>query len=91
MRWIVERRGGGRDEKLRYFLLVQIRANRAVRPTAPGAEDQQDLIFFDQLAGQFSSAKGTGAAVDAYEVDPATVNPTLIVNHLEVCGLGAPG
>ena len=57
-------------------------------PSVP--DEEQHLFLLDQLAHLLDRAWRTVAVVQADEVDLAAVDPALIVDHLEVGGLGRP-
>ena len=89
MRRIIEDGGAGFDEKLRDFVVVQIGADGEIVSGSDGAEDQQDLILFDELTGERRALGGVGSVVHADESDFAAVDSAAIVDHLEVGGFGA--
>src|SRR5262249_41616936 len=90
MRRIVKYRGSTRDEKLRYFLLVQVPAYRLIRRCAPAAHNQQDLMQFHQRVGDIEGFQDIRVIVHGHESELATVDSPLIIDHLKVASLGAP-
>ena len=91
MRRIVKRQFGGRHEKLWHFLLVHVRADRQVGGSAPDTHGQQNLVLFHELVRQRYRLAGVGAGIEADELDLAPVDAAVLVDHLKVSRLGAPG
>ena len=88
MRGIVQRRRAGGDEQLRHALFVQIGPDRHVQRRPKHAEDQRDLVAFDEAAHIFDRLRRRIAVVAADEGDLAAVDAALgVVQPLEIGGL----
>src|SRR5262249_4056843 len=87
---IVERARAGAEPELRHFLVVEIRAHRDVGGRSERAEDERDLVLLDELAGLLQALGRAVAVIEHDYVELASVDATLIVDHLEISGFGAP-
>jgi hypothetical protein len=82
-------RAGG-AKQLRHLVLVEIRSDRQIGEAAKGLKDERDALLFDEPPGLFDGLGRAVAIVKADEVELAAVDPALLVDHLEIGGLG-PG
>jgi len=82
---IVQRRGAGGDEQLRHALLVQVGPDRDVQGRAEHAEDQRNLVAFDQAAHILDRLGRRVAVIAADEGDLAAVDAALgVVQPFEI-------
>jgi hypothetical protein len=79
------------DEQLRNFSLVEIFRDRELSGRPDRTENKGDLLHFDQLAGLVPGSPRHEPVVDADQVDLATIDATLIVDHFHVGHLGQTG
>jgi len=85
---IIPLAGAGGDEQLRHLLCVHVFLERGVRGRAQRIEDQQDLVTLHQFAHLFHGLRRRICIVIGDEVDLATVHAAIVVDHLEIGGLG---
>ena len=79
------------DEQLRNFSLVEIFRDRELGGRPDRTEDKGDVLHFDQLARLVPGSPRHEAVVDTDQVDLATIDAALIVDHLHVGLLGQTG
>ncbi|MGY4300899.1 hypothetical protein ACVWXN_008994 [Bradyrhizobium sp. i1.4.4] len=85
---IVEACGAGGGQQLRDLLAVEIFLHGGVRGRADDLEGEQHLVAFDELAHLLDRLRRRIGIVILDQIDLAAVDAALIVDHLEVGGLG---
>src|SRR5207245_4170019 len=73
-----------RDEQLRNFSLVEIFCDRDLSGRPNRTVSKGDVVHFDQLARLVAGSPQLEGVVDTDQVDLATIDPALIVDHLQV-------
>jgi hypothetical protein len=87
---VVKLVGAGSAEQLRHLVLVEIRPNRQIGEAAKALKDERDALLFYEPPGLLNGPGRAVAVVNADEVKFAAVDSALLVDHLEIGGLG-PG
>ena len=82
-------RAGG-DEELRHLFVVAIGPDRGVGRSAQRLEQERHLFLLDETADLLDRLRRAVAVVEADQIDLAAIDPALLVDHLEIGGLGAP-
>ncbi len=81
-------RGARRDEQLRHLLGVHVFLDRRISRRAERVHDEQHFVILDQLARLLHRLRRAVAVVIADEGDLAAIDAALLVDHLEIGGLG---
>src|SRR6202040_2378785 len=87
---VAKTRSAGEQKHLRHLALVQIPLHRGVGRRAERAENAEDLLLLDEPPGLFYRLGRAVAVVERDELDLAAVDPAGVVDHAEICRLGAP-
>ncbi len=85
-----EPRRAGRREQVRHLLAIEIFLHGGVRRGAQDLEGEEDFVAFHQLADLLHGLWWIVGVVILDEVDLATVDATLLVDHAKVGGLDFP-
>src|SRR5262249_29522558 len=80
--------GAARDEQLRNFSLVEIVRDRELSGRPNRTIGKGDVLHFDELARLVAGSPRQEAVVGTDQVDLATIDAALIVDHLHVGLLG---
>ncbi|MET4716920.1 hypothetical protein ABIF63_001026 [Bradyrhizobium japonicum] len=78
----------GRCEQLRHLLGVEIFLDGRVHRRADDLEGQQHLVALDELADLLHGLRRRIGVVILDQIDLATIDAALVVDHLEIGGLG---
>ena len=83
-----EHRRAGAQPDIGHFLLVDIFADRGIRRSTDGLEQDGDLFILDQLADDLDRFRRAVAVIQGNQVDLAAVDAALFIDHLEISRLG---
>jgi hypothetical protein len=86
---VVPPRRTRRNEDLRDAFGVEIFLHGYIGRGADRTEHRQHVVLFDKLAGLFDRLGGRVGVIQGQEIDLASVDAALIVEHLKVSRLGA--
>jgi hypothetical protein len=86
---VVEHAGAGCDEERRNLIVIEILADGRVGRGPDGVEQERDLLLLDEAAHLLDRLRRAIGVVEADEVDLATIDAALLVDHLEIGGLSA--
>ena len=81
---VAERGGAGRDEQLRYLVVVEILPDRQVRRGAERVEEESDFLVFDQAAHLLDRLRRAVSVIETDKIDLAAVHAALLVDHFEI-------
>ena len=73
---------------MRHLVVVEILPDREVGRGAERVEEERDLLLLDEAANLLDGLGRAVAVIEADEIDLAAVHAALLVDHLEIGGLG---
>ena len=84
---IGEARRARRGQQLRHFPVVEIFLDRGIRRRADDLEGGENFVAFDELAHLLDGLRRTVGIVVLNEIDLASVDSALLVDHAQIGGL----
>src|ERR1700760_4034393 len=89
MLWVAPSAAAIGEEELGDTAIVQVALYRSVGDVTQTLEDERDLVFFDQFTNLLDGLGRAVPIIPADQVYLATIDATIIVDHLEVGEFGS--